>query len=65
VGDSINSNPQVTLKALSFFDNGNLRRLSKPMEDLLAKGARDVDLDQLPIVARPSPRRANNEGPPQ
>jgi hypothetical protein len=38
-------NPQIALKALSFFDEGNLRRL-------LAKAAREVDLDRLPTIAR-------------
>jgi hypothetical protein len=41
-------NPQSTLKALSYFEDGNLRRLSQPMRDRLAKAARDVDLDRLP-----------------
>lgn len=41
-------NPQSTLKALSYFEDGNLRRLSQPIRDRLAKAARDVDLDRLP-----------------
>jgi Nucleotidyl transferase AbiEii toxin, Type IV TA system len=41
-------NPEITLKALSFFDDGNLRRLSEPLKARLAKAAREVDLDKLP-----------------
>lgn len=43
-------NPQITLKALSFFDDGNLRRLSRATKDRLAKAAREVDLDRLPVI---------------
>jgi hypothetical protein len=45
-------NPQIALKALSFFDEGNLRRLAKAAKDRLAKAAREVDLDCLPTIAR-------------
>src|SRR5262249_32106131 len=41
-------NPQITLKALSFFDEGDLRRLPQDMKSRLAAAARDVDLDKLP-----------------
>lgn len=44
-------NPQNTLKALSYFDDGNLRRLPQPIRDRLAHAAREVDLDHLPVVA--------------
>lgn len=47
-------NPQSTLKALSYFDDGNLRRLTQPVKDRLAKAARDVDLDRLPVIAAPN-----------
>jgi hypothetical protein len=43
-------NPQITLKALSFFGDGNLPRLPKEVQDRLAKAAREVDLDKLPQV---------------
>jgi hypothetical protein len=46
-------NPQSTLKALSSFEDGNLRRLTQPVKDRLAKAARDVDLDRLPVIAAP------------
>lgn len=44
-------NPQSTLKALSFFDDGNLHRLPQLLKDRLAKAAREVDLDDLPVIA--------------
>jgi Nucleotidyl transferase AbiEii toxin, Type IV TA system len=42
-------NPQITLKALSYFDDGNLRDLPAEVRDRLAAAARTVDLDSLPI----------------
>jgi hypothetical protein len=41
-------NPQITLKALSYFDDGNLRHLPDDMKSRLAAAAREVDLDRLP-----------------
>lgn len=48
-------NPQITLKALSYFDDGNLHRLPRATQDRLAKAAREVDLNCLPnlILQRP------------
>ncbi len=43
-------NPQITLKALSFFDDGDLRQLSEDMKLRLATAAREVDLDHLPSI---------------
>jgi Nucleotidyl transferase AbiEii toxin, Type IV TA system len=43
-------NPQITLKALSFFDDGDLRLLSEEMKLRLATAAREVDLDHLPSI---------------
>jgi hypothetical protein len=44
-------NPQLTLKALSFFGDGNLHRLPRDVQDRLARAAREVDLDRLPAIA--------------
>ncbi len=44
-------NPQSTLKALSYFADGNLRRLPQAVKDRLATAARAVDLDRLPVIA--------------
>lgn len=41
-------NPQITLKALSFFGDGNLCRLPLDVQNRLARAAREVDLDRLP-----------------
>jgi hypothetical protein len=57
-------NPQITLKALSHFADGNLPRLAKATKDRLAQAARDVDLDRLPTLVPRAPRR-NSRGPPQ
>ena len=43
-------NPQITLKALSFFGDGNLSLLPGSVQDRLARAAREVDLDRLPKV---------------
>jgi hypothetical protein len=43
-------NPQITLKALSFFGDGNLRRIPTAIQDRLAAAARAVDLDRLPAA---------------
>ncbi len=44
-------NPQITLKALCFFDDGNVGTLPAEMKDRLARAASAVDLDRLPIIA--------------
>jgi hypothetical protein len=43
-------NPQITLKALSFFDDGDLYQLPEDMKLRLATAAREVDLDHLPSI---------------
>jgi hypothetical protein len=43
-------NPQITLKALSFFDDGDLPQLPEDMKLRLATAAREVDLDHLPSI---------------
>jgi hypothetical protein len=44
-------NPQITLKTLTYFDEGDLRKLPQPVKDRLAEAVRAVDLDRLPAVA--------------
>jgi hypothetical protein len=46
-------NPQITLKALSYFDDGSLWQLPRAIQDRLARAAREVDLDRLPVIAIP------------
>jgi hypothetical protein len=43
-------NPEVTLKALSYFDDGNLRDLPQDLKLRLVGAARQVDLDHLPVL---------------
>jgi len=44
-------NPQITLKALSYFEDGNLFCLPDDVKNRLATAARAVDLDRLPAIA--------------
>jgi hypothetical protein len=46
-------NPQVTLKALSYFGDGNLGALPEATKVRLVKAAREVDLDHLPELETP------------
>ena len=43
-------NPQITLEALSFFDDGELALLPEDVRLRLATAAREVDLDRLPDI---------------
>lgn len=43
-------NPEITLKALSFFEDGNLKTLPQDVRNRLALAVRAVDLDRLPAV---------------
>jgi len=56
-------NPEVTLKALSYFDDGNLRDLPEATKDRLATAAREVDLERLPEIERAAGRTGPDYGP--
>jgi len=43
-------NPQITLKALSYFEDGDLKRLPEEVKNRLVMAARAVDLDRLPTI---------------
>lgn len=43
-------NPQITLKALSYFEDGNLHTLPEGVKLRLVSAARAVDLDRLPSL---------------
>jgi len=43
-------NPEITLKALSYFEDGNLRELSEELKLRLAAAVQEVDLDHLPSI---------------
>jgi Nucleotidyl transferase AbiEii toxin, Type IV TA system len=46
----VSFNPQITLKALSYFEDGDLRTLPEESKSRLATAARCVDLDHLPTL---------------
>jgi len=46
----VSFNPQITLKALTYFDDGDLRSLSEELKGRLVAAARAVDLDALPAL---------------
>jgi hypothetical protein len=45
-------NPEVTLKALSYFGDGNLHTLADDVKRRLVVAAREVDLEHLPDIDR-------------
>jgi len=45
-------NTLITLKALSFFEDGDLRRLPAATRDRLAAAARRVEVERLPAITR-------------
>jgi Nucleotidyl transferase AbiEii toxin, Type IV TA system len=55
-------NPEITLKALSYFDDGDLRALPEEMKARLARAAREVDLEHLPRLERVAAVRDLNQG---
>jgi hypothetical protein len=56
-------NPKITLKALSYFDDGDLRTLPEEMKSRLATAAREVDLECLPGLERAASRGDLDHGP--
>jgi hypothetical protein len=44
-------NPQLTLKALSFFGDGDLPSLPTSVQELLVAAVRSVNLDRLPVLS--------------
>jgi hypothetical protein len=48
-------NPQITLKALCYFNDGSLPTLPKEIKDRLARAAASVNLDRLPSVTSSDP----------
>jgi hypothetical protein len=43
-------NPQLTLKALSFFGDGDLASLPTSVQERIIGAVRDVNLDRLPVL---------------
>jgi len=44
-------NPEITLKALSYFEDGNVATVPADVRDRLLKAVKAVDLDALPLVS--------------
>ena len=55
-------NPESTLKALSYFDDGDLRTLPEEVKSRLVVAAREVDLEHLPDLDRTFHLRDMDEG---
>ena len=51
IGDPAGIGAEITLKALSYFEDGNLRALPQDMKSQLAAAAREVDLERLPDIS--------------
>lgn len=45
-------NPELTLKALSYYEDGNLKTVAAPHKQRLLDAVRAVDLDRLPVLER-------------
>ncbi len=54
-------NPELTLKALSFFGDGNLDSVTKEIQLRLAEAIRNVDLSQLPTISFKQNSNKENE----
>jgi hypothetical protein len=55
-------NPQITLKALSYFDDGDLRKLPDDMKGRIVKAVAATDLNQLPVLKPGNGNRNDNNG---
>jgi hypothetical protein len=55
-------NPLITLKALSFFEDGDLGSLPPETKDRLVKAAREVDLERIPAIEADWSRHPDNSG---
>jgi len=55
-------NPEITLKALSYFDDGDLRELPTDLKFRLADAVNKVDLDHLPSLDDFKPRADRDRG---
>ncbi len=53
-------NPENTLKALAYYEDGNLTTLSQSVRDRLSTAVKSVELDRLPDLAHDRRRSGNN-----
>jgi hypothetical protein len=49
-------NPQITLKALCYFGDGDLKTLPEDLKTRLVQAVRAVDLDYLPAIGGAKPQ---------
>jgi Nucleotidyl transferase AbiEii toxin, Type IV TA system len=54
-------NPQITLKALSYFLDGDVASIPSATKERLADAARMVDLDKLPIITARNSRQEQQQ----
>jgi hypothetical protein len=57
-----NFNPQITLKALSYFDDGDLWKLPDDMKARIVKAVAATDLNQLPALKPGSGNKNDSSG---
>ena len=55
-----NFNPEITLKALSYYGDGNLKTLPRAVRDRLSVAEKTVDLDRLPVFEHGSISSSND-----
>jgi hypothetical protein len=54
-------NPELTLKALSYYDDGNLKTVPRQCKERLLNAVQSVDLDRLPMI-KPNQGDLHNQG---
>lgn len=56
-------NAQISLKALSYFEDGELTSLPQDIKDRLLRAVRDVDLGELPVFSNVDKAFGNESAP--
>ena len=54
-------NPELTLKALPYYEDGNLKTVPLQHKERLLDAVRSVDLDQLPVI-EPNQNFSHDQG---
>jgi hypothetical protein len=54
-------NPQITLKSLTYFEDGTVTKIPRAMRDRLVRAVRAVDLDRLPSIRLPDPPTGHDQ----
>jgi len=55
-------NPELTMKALSFYGDGNLASVPAETQQRLTNAVKDVDLDKLPSLSQPQQKPGRESG---